>query len=450
MDTELTPLRSPLDLLTFAGYDAYLCGGCVRDSLLGRVPKDVDIATNALPDAVIEVLTQYGYRPSFVGESFGVVLVVTPFGACEIATYRRDGVYTDGRRPDEVAFSTQVSVDAKRRDFTINAMYLDQWGYMHEWDSGKVDCADRIIRCVGNPSERFHEDKLRMLRAVRFACQLGFTIEPATFMAIQMLAVEITTVSPERIGNELLAAFTADPERALFLLDQTGLLRWVLPEIDAMHGVTHDEVYHPEGDVFVHTSKVLHYLGTLPKAWRDEVTVWSCLFHDVAKPETREEFPETGRIKFIGHEDLGATKVRDILNFRLRRSAETVDRVSWMIANHLKPGRAAQYRLAKLKRLLAHDDARKLLVLAWCDSMGGYRGDIQNLRICRDLLRRGLVEPEVLKPVRLVTGHDLIALGMSPGREMGRVLDEIKDAQLEGKITTKEEALAMVTIGAFQ
>lgn len=436
----MTPIKTPLEILTDAGFEAYLVGGCVRDHLMNRVPKDVDIATNALPIDVKALFPD----AKFVGEAFGVSLIQTPFGSVEIATFRKDGEYSDYRHPDEVTFCGSSKEDASRRDFTINAMYMTGDGEIIDHFNGVLDIESKSIRTVGSTEKRFEEDPLRILRAIRFACELNFHIPHYVLYEMQKMRKKLHSLSNERIGMEVVRMFRANPRQSFYYFETLDFFEELFPEIHTMINVTQDLKYHPEGDVFQHTRSVMYWISKLPIDQRDEVTVLSALLHDIAKPKTREEFPEINRIKFIGHEKEGIEMARAVVR-RLRRPVEVEDAVAWIVENHLKPGRASEYRPAKLKRLMSHPYAPQLLRVAWADSMGGYRGDIANLRICRDILR-SVKNPIVdLKPKRLLNGHDLKEIfGMSPGPEMGKVLREVEDAELNGDLKTKEEAMDFV------
>jgi len=419
--------------LRAAGYTAYLAGGCVRDRLLDREPKDFDVATDA-PAAVVQ---QRFTRTIPVGVQFGVVVVIQDGEAVEVATFRADSIYLDGRHPQSVRFSSPEE-DARRRDFTINGMFLDPvHDTVIDYVGGQDDLRAGIIRAIGDPAARFSEDRLRMLRAVRFAARLGFHIDPGTFAAMQRLAAAITDISWERIGDEVARMLTdsvaASARRAFELLDQSGLLAAILPEVAAMKGVEQSPDYHPEGDVFVHTLGLLAQLE-LPT----ETLALGALLHDVAKPRCARREPH--RITFYGHCELGAEMAVAICQ-RLRRSRETWERVALLVRDHLRPVHAPEMRLSTLKRFLASEGIDELLELARLDAMASNR-DLTYYDFCRQKLEE--LGAEQIKPPPLLRGHDLLAMGLTPGPRFGEILTAVADAQLEGRLTTRDEALAWV------
>ena len=416
--------------LRHAGHVAYLAGGCVRDRLLGRVPEDYDVATSAPPEAVRALFA----RTVPVGMQFGVVLVLLEDARFEVATFRADDAYVDGRRPSAVHFGTAED-DAQRRDFTINAMYWDPLAdEIIDFVGGREDLLAGIIRAIGDARARIAEDRLRMLRAVRLAARFGFTIEPATRAAILEAAPTVTDMAAERIGDEIVKILTEGRARRGFeLLADTGLLPVVLPEVAAMRGVAQPPDYHPEGDVWVHTLLLLEQLP----ARAPETLALAALLHDVAKPccaQVRE-----GRITFWQHDVQGEAMAVDICQ-RLRRSRETWERVGYLVRSHLRLVQAPEMRLAKLKRLLAEDGFEELLALVRIDTMASNR-DLRYVEFCerkRDELR------QTIRPPRLLGGDDLLALGYPRGPLIGRILHAVEDAQLEGEVTTRDEALALV------
>jgi poly(A) polymerase len=421
--------RSIVDRLRASGHAAYFVGGCVRDLLLGRVPKDFDVATSARPDELLGLFP----RADRVGAHFGVVLVHEASAHVEVATFRADLEYRDGRHPEGVRFETDPRADALRRDFTINALLFDPVsGEILDFVNGSADLAAGVIRAIGNPEERFREDRLRLLRAVRFAARLGFTIEPATFEAMRALAPLIHGVSAERIRDELSRILTEGGARRGFeLMDATGLLHEVLPEIEAMKGVQQPPEFHPEGDVWTHTLMMLDGLGETPI----ELAL-GVLLHDVGKPAT---FRVAERIRFDGHVEKGLETARPLLT-RLRFPVSVIEAAEALIANHMKFGAVRRMRESTLKRFLRMPRFEEHMALHRLDCLSSH-GHLDNY----EFVRRKLSEtpPEQLKPPRLITGRDLIDAGYRPGPMFGMVLDEIEDAQLEGRIATREEGLRM-------
>ena len=422
--------RSIVARLRAAGQQAYLVGGCVRDLLLGREPKDFDVATDARPDRVSELFE----RSELVGAHFGVVLVRENTAQVEVATFRSDVSYSDGRRPDAVHFETDPRQDVLRRDFTINALLLDpETNQVLDFTGGREDLARGIISAIGNPEERFEEDHLRLIRAVRFAARLGFTIEPATMAAIQRLHSLIANVSPERVRDELARILTEGGARRGFeLLDESGLLAEILPEVAAMKGVRQPPQFHPEGDVWTHTLLLLEKLNhpTLTLAA-------GALLHDVGKPPT---FRIAERIRFDGHAEEGARMTHQILS-RLRFSGEQTERVEALVANHMRFMHSRQMRDSTLKRFLRMENFPELLELHRLDCMAG-SGQLDNYKFALQKLEE--MGEQELRPKPLLTGDDLIAEGYPPGPAFKKMLDAVEDAQLEGRVHTKEDALALV------
>jgi poly(A) polymerase len=419
-----------IEKLRGAGHQAYLVGGCVRDLLLGARPKDFDVATDARPDRIMSLFPNSGR----VGAHFGVVLVRDDFAQVEVATFRSDNEYTDGRRPDGVHFEHDPRQDVLRRDFTINGLLMDpDTGSLLDYVEGRADLDRRVIRAIGDPAVRFREDHLRLLRAVRFAARLGFAIEPSTFAAIERDHALVRKVAAERIRDELARILTEGGARRGFeLLDESGLLADILPEVAAMKGVPQPPQYHPEGDVWVHTMMLLDGLRhpTLTLAL-------GALLHDVGKPPT---FRVTDRIRFDGHEDVGARMAREILT-RLRFSNEEMEQVEALVANHMKFKDLEKMRESTLKRFLRMPIFAEHLELHRLDSVCG-NGKLANY----ELAKRKLEEfpNEHLKPAALVTGTDLIAAGYHPGPIFSTILTAVEDAQLEGRIRTAGEGLALV------
>ncbi len=427
MNSELLARRI-VAVLREAGHSAFLVGGCVRDLLLHRAPKDFDVATSARPEQLLRLFPRAGQ----VGAHFGVILVHEDGATVEVATYRSDLNYLDGRRPEAVHFESTPRADALRRDFTINALFLDpQSGEILDFCSGQADLHARLLRAIGDPAQRFAEDHLRLLRAVRFAARLGFEIEPETFAAIRLLAPQIQSVSAERVRDEITRILTeGSPRRGFELLSATGLLAHILPEIEALKGVEQPPQYHPEGDVWVHTMLMLDGLrNPTPEL------ALGVLLHDVGKPGA---FRIADRIRFDGHVELGVTLTRNILT-RLRFSTATIEAVEALVENHMKFRDAPKMRESRLKRFLRlpHFDEHLELHRLDCSSS---HGALDNYHFVQQKLAD--VPPDALRPPPLITGRDLIAAGFTPGPSFRAVLTEVEDAQLEGLIQTSAEALA--------
>ena len=427
------------------GFKAYLVGGCVRDLLLGREPKDYDVATNATPQQVMSIFPE----TYAVGAQFGVVLVPVPeehlpkdqtisshAGTIEVATFRSDIGYSDGRHPDEVRFSQDPREDVARRDFTINGMLLDpEGGDVLDFVGGRKDLHDRIIRTIGEPERRFGEDKLRMLRAVRFAARFEYTIEPATFAAIRKLVHEIHFVSRERVRDELTRMLTErHARRAFLLLDESGLLKEVLPEISAMKGVEQPPEFHPEGDVFAHT---LLLLENLPEPCPPALA-WGALLHDVGKPPTFRVAPD--RIRFDNHVEVGVKMAEEICS-RLRFSGDDTAQILALIDNHMRFGHATRMKESTLKRFLRLPRFDEHLALHRADCLASH-GELSTYEFVKQKLNA--IPPENMRPSRLVKGDDLIAAGYQPGPKFREILNAVEDAQLEGRLPSKDEALQFV------
>ncbi len=432
-----------VETLRQRGFQAYLVGGCVRDLLLGREPKDYDIATNASPEQVMRVFPQ----TYAVGAQFGVVLVPAPDvglaaqdtsskHAIEVATFRSDIGYTDGRHPDEVRFAADPRQDVARRDFTINGIMLDPVsGEVLDYVGGRDDLQAGIIRAIGDPAMRFGEDKLRMLRAVRFAARFEYTIEPETFAAIQKLAPEIHAVSRERVRDELTRMLTeGHGRRAFLLLDESRLLQQVLPEISAMKGVEQPAEFHPEGDVFVHTLLLLDNLpNPCPLA-----LAWGALLHDVGKPPTFRVAPD--RIRFDNHVEVGVKMAEEICQ-RLRFSNDDTTQILSLVENHMRFGHVGRMKESTLKRFLRLPEFDQHMALHRADSLASHR----NLSTYEFLQQKQREIPaEKIRPTPLVTGDDLIAAGHSPGPKFREILNAIEDAQLEGRLASRDAALEFV------
>ncbi len=452
-----------VEALRAEGYEAYLAGGCVRDLLLGRNPVDYDVATSATPDVVLNLFS----RTFAVGAHFGVVLVADEtldepppqedaadaaprYAVTEVATFRSDGAYSDGRHPDTVRYTTSAREDVQRRDFTINGLLLDptKLGGVGDNDfpsavraglldyvGGLADLEAGVIRAIGDPIRRFQEDQLRLLRAVRFAARFNFALEPATFAAIRHLAARITAVSRERIRDELTKMLTEGRARRAFeLLDETDLLVQVLPEISRMKGVEQPPQFHPEGDVFIHTLMLLEQLEARCPA----TLAWGALLHDVGKPPTFRIAPD--RIRFDGHVEVGVAMGAEILR-RFRFSNEDTRQILALIENHMRFADAPRMKESTLKRFFRLPCFDEHLALHRMDCMAAHA----NLDIYNFVRERYEAMPEEqVRPRPLLTGNDLIAAGYTPGPNFKVMLQAVEDAQLEGVIATPEEALALV------
>jgi len=422
--------RAAIGRLRASGHQAYLVGGCVRDLLLGRTPKDFDVATDAPPERIVALFP----NSSCVGAQFGVVLVRDSGAQVEIATFRSDRQYTDGRRPSAVRFETDPRADVLRRDFTINGLMLDpENGRLLDYVEGRADLERRVVRAIGDPEERFREDHLRLLRAIRFAARLGFTIDAATFDAIRRLHGLILRVSAERVRDELARILTEGGARPGFeLLDRSGMLHDLLPEVAAMKGVEQPPEFHPEGDVWVHTLLLLEKLDH-----PTPVLALGALLHDVGKPLT---YRVAGRIRFDGHVEEGVRLAGGILA-RLRFSRDQIEQVEALVANHMRFKDVDRMKESTLKRFLRLPGFAGHLELHRLDCLASH-GNLDNY----ELVRRKLEElpAEQLKPPRLVTGDDLIAAGYTPGPRFSAILSAVEDAQLEGRLTSRDDALSWV------
>ena len=415
-----------------AGHQALFAGGCVRDSLMGKTPHDFDIATSARPEQVQALFP----RTIAVGAQFGVILVVEEGRDYQVATFRSDGTYLDGRHPRSVSFTTPEG-DARRRDFTINGLFYDPIeGKVLDFVGGREDLETRTLRAIGNPAERFAEDRLRLLRAVRFATVLDFSIEPDTWNALCAAVETIHDVSAERIRDELVKIF-ASPQRlrGFDLLDASGLMEELLPEIEPLRGCEQPPDFHPEGDVFVHTRLML---ALLPKD-ASVLLVLATLFHDLGKPPTMER-DQTGRIRFSGHESVSAQMTEKIMR-RLRFSNEEIEATTAMVQNHMVFKDVRNMRVSRLKRFLARPTFDDELELHRIDCLASH-GNLDNYEFLKR--RSEDLANEPLIPPPLVTGHDLIALGWKPGPKFKAVLDAVQVRQLEGVLRTREEAITWV------
>jgi poly(A) polymerase len=426
------------------GYQAYFVGGCVRDLLLGREPADYDVSTDATPEQVMSVFPET-YE---VGAQFGVVLVpvngLLPEGAAvehanaiEVATFRSDGLYTDGRHPDAVRYTREAREDVQRRDFTINGLLLDPLNHDEVLDyvGGREDLEKGILRTIGRPERRFSEDKLRMLRAVRFAARFGYEIEPETFESIRELAPQIHQVSKERVRDELTKMVTeGNARRAFELLDSSGLLHEVLPEIERMKGVEQPPQFHPEGDVWVHT---LMLLEQLPHP-TTKTLAWGALLHDVGKPPTFKVAPD--RIRFDGHVEVGMAMAEEICR-RFKMSNEETEQIIALVANHMRFADVERMKESTFKRFVRMPHFDEHLELHKIDCLGSHRS-LALYEFTREKVAK--MPPEAVRPKPLITGNDLIAAGYKPGPAFSAILSAVEDGQLEGWLTDEQEALAFV------
>ena len=427
------------------GFQAYFAGGCARDTLLGVTPADYDVATDATPPEVMRIFPE----TYAVGAQFGVVLVPAPEGVppaampsehpnyVEVATFRCDGAYSDGRHPDQIRYSKDPKQDVQRRDFTINGLLMDplDGDRVLDFVGGREDLRAGVIRAIGDAERRFQEDKLRMLRAVRFAARLGYTIELQTFAAIRELASFIHQVSRERVRDELTKMLTEGHARRAFeLLDATGLLHQVLPEVERMKGVEQPPQFHPEGDVWVHT---LLLLEKLP-AGVSRTLAWGALLHDVGKPPTFRVAPD--RIRFDNHVEVGVRMAGEICR-RLHFSNDDTKQIVELVANHMRFADAERMKESTLKRFLRLPRFDEHLELHRIDCLSSHR----NLALY-DFVRQRLEQTpeEEIRPALLLNGDDLIRLGYRPGPEFRAILAAIEDAQLEGTLHTRDEALSFV------
>ena len=445
-----------VETLRAAGFEAYLAGGCVRDLLLGREPVDYDVATSATPDVVLDMFP----RTFAVGAHFGVVLVASDIGSeceegsvaerciTEVATFRSDGVYSDGRHPDEVRYTQTAREDVQRRDFTINGLLLDPTKLVDsashkqalrdavlDYIGGLADLDAGIIRAIGEPHRRFEEDQLRLLRAVRFAARFDFALESQTAAAIRALASRIHAVSRERVRDELTKMLTEGKARRAFeLLDETDLLVQVLPEISRMKGVAQPPQFHPEGDVWIHTLMLLEQLD--PGC--SMALAWGALLHDVGKPPTFRVAPD--RIRFDGHVEVGVAIGAETCR-RFRFSNDETGQILSLVENHMRFADAPRMKASTLKRFFRLDNFPEHLALHRMDCLAAHA----NLDIYNFVRESYAAMPEEsVRPTPLITGRDLIAAGHVPGPQFKTMLQTVEDAQLEGAIATSEEALALV------
>ena len=435
----MTPRELAADIcrrLHSFGFKAYLVGGCVRDLVLGREPEDYDVATDAHPARVQEIFP----LSVDVGAKFGVILVLEGGAQVEVATFRSDVGYSDGRHPDRVEYSSSPEQDVLRRDFTINGMMLDpETQQLLDFVGGREDLKEGIVRAIGTPEVRFREDRLRMARAVRFAARFEYVIEPATFEAISAAAPHVTSVSAERLRDELTKLLTEGAARRAFeLLDSTRLLKACLPEVAAMKNVAQPPEFHPEGDVWIHTLLMLERLT--PRL--STTLAWAVLLHDVGKPPTFRSAQETGdRIRFDGHAEIGARMAAAICR-RLRFSTDDIQQIEALVANHLRFKDVFQMRPATLKRFVRLPKfEEEHLELHRLDCLSSH-GNLDAYKFVGRFLRE--TPPEDVHPPRLLTGDDLKSMGFKPGPLFKEILQAVEESQLDGRLTRREEALNFV------
>jgi poly(A) polymerase len=447
--------------LQTAGFSAFWVGGCVRDFLLGREPGDYDIATSARPEQIEKLFK----RTVAVGRKFGVMVVVENGQPFQVATFRAEADYRDGRHPEQVTFG-DAEADAQRRDFTVNGLFYDPIAEkLHDWVGGEKDLRAKIIRTIGSPGERFAEDHLRLLRAVRFAAQLDFEIEPQTFAAIKRLAPKIELISAERIRDELIKLFSSAPisvaaevtrrtstvahppphvggykstvaARGLVLLRDSGLLPGVLPELVATMVCEQSPDFHPEGTVFEHIRLMLE---NMPSNAHPSLP-WAVILHDIAKPATAERDPATGKIHFYGHEKVGAALAERILT-RLRFPKKQIAEIVACVRQHMQFKDVKQMRKATLRRLLLRETFPLELELHRLDCLGSH-GALDHYEFLVQQAAELEKQPAIRPP--LLTGNDLIALGVKPGPAMGALLAEIREKQLQDELLTPRQARAWV------
>jgi len=441
-DSRVTAACGIVAELNDAGFPTLFAGGCVRDLLLGRPLKDIDIATAALPD---QIEAFFPGQTVAVGKAFGVIVVLRGGHSFDVATFRTDGAYADGRHPQGVTYAT-VKDDALRRDFTVNGLFcVAENGEVIDYVGGVADLGARVIRAIGEPEARFREDRLRMLRAVRFASVLEFEIDSATWAAIQAHPDWLTSVSAERIATEFVRMLCESPRpsRGLNLLRESGLLAQFMPEVAALHGTRQPPQFHPEGDVWTHTCLML---DDLPAPRQPELAL-AVLLHDIGKPATfcEQAVPESGgtRIRFPNHAPVGAAMVEQLLQ-RLRQPTARIEAVKALVAGHMQFVEADKMRRAKLRRFLGAREFPDMLELMRLDIRYS-NNDFTTWRFLKEAFESFRAEPVLPEP--LARGRDLVSWGVEPGPELGRLLDELYDAQLEGRITSAEDARAFVFRG---
>jgi poly(A) polymerase len=429
----LNPALEIVRRLQTEAFAAFWVGGCVRDFLLGREPQDFDIATDAKPEQVEKL---FG-KTIPLGKKFGVIIVVEGSRQFQVATFRAEADYQDGRRPEKIVFAN-AEADALRRDFTVNGLFYDPLTKkIHDWVGGEKDLHAKIIRTIGKPEERFGEDHLRLLRAVRFAAQLNFEIEPKTFAAIKSFAPKIKLISAERVRDELLKLFRPPhASRGLVLLRDTGLLEHILPELAATVACDQSPDFHPEGSVFNHICLMLEKMPAVAS----ESLPWAVVLHDIAKPVTAERAVATGKIHFYGHEKVGADMAEQILK-RLKFSNKQIEEIVVCVRHHMQFKDVKQMRKATLRRLLMRDTFPLELELHRLDGLGS-NGDLKHYNFLIEQAAELERQPTIRPP--LLTGDDLIVLGVKPGKELGALLSEIRELQLADELKTPLEARAWV------
>jgi poly(A) polymerase len=413
-----------------SGYEAVFAGGCVRDSIMKIKPKDYDIATSATPDQIESIFKS----SKSVDKSFGVSLVKCGKYEFEIATFRKDGDYLDGRRPSSILFSN-MREDANRRDFTINSIFYDpiEEKYIDYFD-GREDIKNKIIKFVGDPLRRISEDRLRMLRAIRFATKLDFTIEKDSFNAIKENASRIVDISPERIMEEFIKMLEIGKPRKLFeLLIESNLLHYILPEVEDLIGVKQDPKWHPEGDAYIHTIMVLEEL--IDESIELQL---SGLFHDLGKSKCTTN--EDGRIHSKGHAKISSNMVTDIM-YRLRFSNESTKTVIFLVENHMMRIEVKNMKKSTLKKFLASELINELIKLFKADANSSSK-DFDGINFIEEKLRDW--KPEEIKPKPLIDGYDLLHMRLEPGPIFSKILDAVSTEQLEGNINSKEQAIKFV------
>ncbi len=418
-----------------AGHEAYFVGGCVRDFVMGVIPDDFDIVTSALPDQVTALFN----RTVAIGAKFGVIAVIVEGQPYEVATFRSDDVYIDGRRPSQVHF-TCAKEDVFRRDFTVNGLLMDPvTGEITDYVDGLTDIREKIIRTIGDPDQRFQEDHLRMLRAIRFTANMNFNLDAFTQEAISKNVSQIKTISAERLQDELTKLISrGGAQRGLELMAQTGMLREILPEVAAMQGVEQPPRFHPEGDVWQHTLMMMEMLSKEKISRGNPVLAWGTLLHDVGKPVSRSE-DENG-VHFYGHVQLGV-KIADEIMHRLKFSRAQREAVLNLIGQHMNFMNVQKMRPSRLKRFLRMTDFNLHLQLHRLDCLASH-GMLDNYDLCRNQLETLTVGE--LHPPRLLNGDDLIALGFNPGKMIGEIIRVLEDEQMEGRISSRDEAKIFV------
>jgi putative nucleotidyltransferase with HDIG domain len=434
MSTILNAAQEIAHSLHQAGHTCYFAGGCVRDTLLDRIPKDFDLATSATPKQVLKLFP----KSDSIGAHFGVILVKLRGMPFEVATFRTDGAYSDKRRPDSVTFSSPQE-DASRRDFTVNGLFQDPLtGEIIDFVNGSADLNKKIIRAIGNPIERFQEDALRLMRAIRFATKLGFEIEPSTWQAICDNAHLLESIAIERIQSEFNQILLhKDRARGLDLMVQSGLIRYCIPEVLDLIGCEQPPQFHPEGDVYVHTRIMLNMLA-------DEPSLELCLavlLHDIGKPATYSYSPEEDRIRFSGHDQVG-TEMAEVILRRLKYSNKIIEDTCAMVKNHMNFMNVRHMKTSKVKRFMARPTYEQEMELHRVDC-GSSNGITENYDFLRGKEQEFAAEP--LIPKALLSGKDLISLGYSPGPDFSAILEALQTEQLEGKLTNREQALTWLS-----